>query len=335
VFKFRNGAGIADNTNEWCSEGIAPQIENLQGIVLNEELPWFAERILSDTVFHVPDVNTMPAEGRPEQKHFIEQDIQSLIVVPIKTDATVIGFLGFDAVRKMHSWFDFEQDFLCRTGETLAKALEKKNVYAAIHEGKTMLEMALAGTRAALWIWNVQTGETVFSERWAKILGYTLGELQPVSIQTWLDLCHPDDLTASTQILEKHFARELDYYECEARMKHKDGRWVWVHDRGKVYEWSETGKPLRMAGTHLDISARKRAEAEKEEAMLRLQEAMSKIKTLSGMLPICASCKKIRDDRGYWKQLESYIRDHSEADFSHSLCPECAVKLYPEFYKAE
>ena len=66
-----------------------------------------------------------------------------------------------------------------------------------------------------------------------------------------------------------------------------------------------------------------------------LQKALAKVKTLSGLLPICANCKKIRDDKGYWNQIEAYIRDHSEADFSHSICPECAKNLYPEFYKGD
>jgi PAS domain-containing protein len=82
-----------------------------------------------------------------------------------------------------------------------------------------------------------------------------------------------------------------------------------------------------------EIAERKRAEQEKEELVLELREALSQVKKLSGLLPICASCKKIRDDKGYWQQIEGYIRDHSEAEFSHGLCPECAKKLYPEFFK--
>ena len=73
-----------------------------------------------------------------------------------------------------------------------------------------------------------------------------------------------------------------------------------------------------------------RIESEQETLILELKAALSKVKTLSGFLPICASCKKIRDDKGYWNQIEEYIRDHSEADFSHSLCPDCIIKLYPE-----
>jgi PAS domain S-box-containing protein len=82
-----------------------------------------------------------------------------------------------------------------------------------------------------------------------------------------------------------------------------------------------------------DITERKRVEKEREGLILELQEAISRIKTLSGLLPICASCKKIRNDEGYWEQIEGYIRDRSGAEFSHGICPDCAKKLYPEFYK--
>ncbi|MCI5159691.1 MAG: hypothetical protein D3906_14940 [Candidatus Electrothrix sp. AUS1_2] len=69
-----------------------------------------------------------------------------------------------------------------------------------------------------------------------------------------------------------------------------------------------------------------------EQRTEKLQEAVSQVKVLSGFLPICASCKKIRDDKGYWNQIESYIREHSEAEFSHGICPDCAARLYPELY---
>ena len=76
----------------------------------------------------------------------------------------------------------------------------------------------------------------------------------------------------------------------------------------------------------------RQADAEKSIIIADLQEALAKVKTLSGFLPICASCKKIRDDRGYWNQIEAYIAEHSEAEFSHGICPECSEKLYPDIY---
>jgi DNA-binding response OmpR family regulator len=87
-----------------------------------------------------------------------------------------------------------------------------------------------------------------------------------------------------------------------------------------------------IARLQQEIAERQRAEAERERLIGELQTALSNIKTLRGLLPICASCKQIRDDRGYWIQVEVYIRDHSEAEFSHGICPGCLHKLYPELY---
>jgi hypothetical protein len=90
---------------------------------------------------------------------------------------------------------------------------------------------------------------------------------------------------------------------------------------------------IGIAGISPLFTTIKQAEEKQRNLVVKLQEALAKIKTLSGILPICASCKKIRDDRGYWNQVEAYVRDHSEAEFSHSICPECAKKLYPDFFK--
>jgi len=83
------------------------------------------------------------------------------------------------------------------------------------------------------------------------------------------------------------------------------------------------------------ITERKQAEKVQEKLIHDLQKALSEVKTLKGILPICASCKKIRDDKGYWNQVESYVREHTEAEFTHGVCPECVKKLYPEFFKEE
>lgn len=103
---------------------------------------------------------------------------------------------------------------------------------------------------------------------------------------------------------------------------------------GKRVPILKTVVPVILAGrehlleSFLDITERKQAEEERERLIGELQEALAKVKTLSGLLPICASCKRIRDDQGYWQQIEAFIRDHSEAEFSHSVCPECAEELY-------
>jgi len=89
------------------------------------------------------------------------------------------------------------------------------------------------------------------------------------------------------------------------------------------------GKPVLQAVVR-DITGRKQNEAERNKLILDLQDALANVKSLSGLLPICASCKKIRDDKGYWSQVESYVQKHSDATFTHGICPDCIKKLYPD-----
>jgi PAS domain S-box-containing protein len=93
----------------------------------------------------------------------------------------------------------------------------------------------------------------------------------------------------------------------------------------------ENGETVGVVIVFRDISPRKLMEQEREGLISELQNALAKVKTLSGMLPICASCKKIRDDKGYWEAVEGYLRKHSDVTFTHGLCPGCIRKLYPDF----
>lgn len=135
------------------------------------------------------------------------------------------------------------------------------------------LTFALAGTRLGLWDWNMDTGETVFNERWAEIVGYTLDELQPTTIDTWLRLAHPDDLARSEAAIAAHVRGEQPTYDVEVRMLHRDGRVIWVRDRGQVAVWNADGTPGRMVGTHEDITDR-------VEAMTRLRESEERFSRL-------------------------------------------------------
>jgi diguanylate cyclase (GGDEF)-like protein/PAS domain S-box-containing protein len=119
------------------------------------------------------------------------------------------------------------------------------------------LQSCLEGTAAATWEWNVQTGQTVFNERWAELIGYQLSELGETTIDTWMSFAHADDLAVSVAALQRHFAGETPFYDIEARMRHKNGQWIWVRDRGRVFTWTEDGKPEWMFGTHISIETEK------------------------------------------------------------------------------
>jgi hypothetical protein len=94
-----------------------------------------------------------------------------------------------------------------------------------------------------------------------------------------------------------------------------------------------SGAVIGRMASFVDITRSKEIEAEKDHLISKLHDALRRIRTLRGIIPICSACKKIRDDKGIWNQIETYIHDHSEADFSHGICPECSKKLYPEIHK--
>lgn len=122
------------------------------------------------------------------------------------------------------------------------------------------LENILKGTNVGTWEWDIETGKIVFNERLAEILGYKVNELSPSKVETLQSLIHHEDLKKSEIQLKKIFSKEIDYYDIELRMKHKNGSWVWIQDRGKVTSWNSEGKPLLMRGTHNDITNHKQVE---------------------------------------------------------------------------
>jgi len=142
-----------------------------------------------------------------------------------------------------------------------------------LEESSKQLALVIDSTAAGIWDWQVQTGEVAFNARWAEIIGYTLAELFPSDIDTWMKFAHPNDLVRSGELLAEHWSGKSERYNFEARMKHKGGHWVWVLDSGKVVEWFDDGRPKRMVGTHLDITARKNNEKMLIEATEQAEQA--------------------------------------------------------------
>jgi len=139
------------------------------------------------------------------------------------------------------------------------------------------IELALEGTRLGLWDWNPTTDEVIFDERWAGMLGHSLDEITP-ELETWRSRVHPDDLEGAYRDLGNHMKGLTPFYENVHRMRHKDGHWVHILDRGCVVDRDEMGRPTRFTGTHTDITTQREAEAaavELAEGRTRFLAAMS------------------------------------------------------------
>jgi PAS domain S-box-containing protein len=170
--------------------------------------------------------------------------------------------------------------------------------------------------------------ETTHGSACKAVTGYSSEEFKS-DPYLWIRMVHDED----REIVRKQIADILSGRNpgpFEHRIIRKDGVMRWVRNT-PVPNYDSQGNLISYDGLIRDIVEIKEAEEKREELVRKLQEALARVKQLNGLLPICAACKKIRDDKGYWQQLEAYIQDHSEAEFSHSICPECFKTLYPDF----
>ena len=226
---------------------------------------------------------------------------------------------------------------LVQEGKALRKALDEAE--AAI--GHLRQEAAMACKAAQKYriiadntydweFWLGPDAQFIYSSPSSeRVCGYLAEEFEADPTLFYRMIHHEDLARVSEHMNRKKF--EAGLAEIEFRIVRRDGveRWVAMAFQ-PVYDGDS-----RFLGTRCsnrDITQRKLAEGEREKLIGELRSALARVRMLSGLLPICASCKKIRDDKGYWNQIETYIRDHSEAHFSHGICPECARKEYPELF---
>ncbi|MEI2782626.1 MAG: response regulator [Candidatus Competibacter sp.] len=143
----------------------------------------------------------------------------------------------------------------------------------ALRRSEERLRLVIDATSDGVWDWDPRTGLSFYSDRWYAMLGYAPGEFEPIHAN-WIDRIHPDDRAAMEAAIQAHFDSGAEY-NTEFRMRAKSGDWRWIHSRGKLTERDDAGHPLRMVGTHADITARKRAEAELQRHRDHLEELVA------------------------------------------------------------
>jgi len=434
----------ASNTHEWCAPGIEPQKQNLQSIPFSD-MSWWLNRMMAGHDIILARIADLPAEASREREILEAQSIQSLLVVPMSNGESIIGFLGFDAVRTSRSWDDNAVLLIRVASEGLAHSIARQRAETALITSEANYRKFLEAM-ADLVVVADQEGRIMFSNPATSArLGYSPDMLRSMHIRDmhppWVrkeaeaivadmlagtkDSCPlplitrdgalvpvetrvsmgmwsgkpcilgiSKDLGKEQEALQKFerffgmnpalmavsmlpkrrfvdvnsaFLRTLGYskdevvgktngeiglfvntdqqkqiattlkeygriHEVEIQVKAKDSAILDGLFSGEIIE--SQGKKYFLS-VMINITERKRAEIEREKIVQELRQALAEVKTLRGIVPICANCKKIRDDRGFWEQVESYVTKHTEAEFSHSICPECMKKLYPEFCKDE
>ena len=201
---------------------------------------------------------------------------------------------------------------------------ERLKIEKQLKTRNELLQLFVEFAPAAIAMCDLEMNYLAFSRRW--ITDYGLKD------KNLLGKCHYDIFKELPERWkEEHrrcFMGEVIYNEAEP-FERLDGTLDWV--RRSLHPWYKS--PTEVGGLIMFtevITKRKKVEEEREGLIKELRQALAEVKTLSGLLPICSACKKIRNDQGYWQQIEGYIMAHSDTKFSHGLCPDCAQKLYPK-----
>jgi PAS domain S-box-containing protein len=186
-----------------------------------------------------------------------------------------------------------------------------------------LLAYAIQGISECVSITDMEDNVIFVNDAFLKTYGYEENEIigKPVSMVR----SSQNNLDNTANILQNTISGG---WRGELWNRRKDGTDFTIHLSSSIVR-DDHGSPIALVGVANDITQRKQAELEREKLIRELQTALAEVKTLSGLLPICANCKKIRDDKGYWNQIEAYFGEKSDLQFTHGICPECMKVLYP------
>jgi len=262
-------------------------------------------------------------KGMPEGHAEVVREL----VVPVMRDDQVVAILGVG--NKPTDYTQQDVEIVSYLADVTWEIVRQKRAEEALRESEHRYRQLFEAESDAVFLIENETGRLLEANGAASAMyGYSRQELLAMRN---VDLsAEPEDtrrVTRTSPVVPDQVVNiPLRFH------RKRDGTVFPVEITGRFFMWQ--GRSVHLAAIR-DITERRQAEQKQEQLILELREALAKVKTLSGLLPICASCKRIRDDAGYWTQVEVYIREHADVRFSHGICPECFAKLYPDFQRAE
>jgi PAS domain S-box-containing protein len=276
IMHFRDDGRTCDNTHEWCAEGVHPEIDNLQNIDTSPLTWWWSFMGVGDPVV-INDIRAVPPEGAIEQEFLGAQGIQSLLALPmISREHGLIGFVGYDDVKRPRIWHDDDLRALRVVSDLLATELDRRRASEALRASEERLMQVLDATTDGFWDWNLDTDAVEFSPRWFEMLHESV-ETGETTSAGWFERVHPDDRDASRGAFMAHLRGETPAWQSEQRVRDGHGEWRWILTRGRVVDRDAGGRAHRAVGTHTDIASRRQLEEQ-----LRQAQKMEAVGQLAG-----------------------------------------------------
>lgn len=245
--------------------------------------------------------------------------------VPLQTVNGIIGVMAVQSYSNPDCFSESDVDIMVSVADMVAIAIERKRMEDALKQSEEMFRRIVTTVREGIVSMDAENRITFVNAYLAEILGYEQEELVGQKFEKLLSTDERQDFLRRQEVRKGGIQEQF-----ERKFSTKNGAEIWTIISASPLFDAE-GHFIGSFGTVTNIHERKKAEIALQQKNIELQNAMNQIKTLHGILPICAHCKKIRDDKGYWNQVEVYVRNHTEAEFSHSVCPECIAILYPEY----
>jgi urea ABC transporter urea binding protein len=303
------------------------QNQHRQGLeLITADYPTYFEVLQQDQPIAAENAQTDP-RTQELAAYLIPLGITSLLSAAIRIKGEIAGIISLEQVDTTRHWTVEEQNFVRSLTDLVSLAIEareRKLAEAAFAESEKRWQLSLRATGDGIFDWNITTGESFASDRLLEMLGYTAEEL-PYSYQTWCNLVHPEDLDSAMSALQTHLEGKTPQYRGEFRLRCQDGSYKWILARGQA-QWDASSKPIRMIGSHQDISdvydkLRLHKQVEEEvQLLLTISQAISDAPDFDIALEVALQqvCQTTN-----WIYGEAWIPTTNESTLLHSPCWYC------------
>jgi PAS domain S-box-containing protein len=297
---------------------LSPSVQRLRGYSVEEAMAQKIEDVLTPTSLKVIGEVLLEERGleSSEQKD-LSRSRTVLLELKCKDGTTVWTEVKITTLR------DSDGQPIEFIGVT-RDITERKQAEKVLQESEERYRSILDNIEEGYFEVDLAGNFTFFNDSLCRELGYSQEEMMGMNNRQYMD---KENVKEVYQAFNRVYTTGESYKAYDWGIIRKDGP-KRIHESSISLMRDAQGERIGFRGVTRDVTEKKRAEEEREKLVRDLQKALSEVKTLKGIFPICASCKKIRDDKGYWNQVEVYIRDRSEAEFSHGICPDCMKKLY-------